>query len=808
MRQGVFEPARHCIYFAADPIYLLAGMTTAEPDGAQLQADVEEIRRRLAAPAGHVHMLGACGVGMAGLALLLLRRGFTVSGCDLHRGRLGDWLEDRGIPVRDGHDPSHIDSTVAWCVRSAAVPESSPEVAEARRHGIPVYRRGAVLPALLHGRLSVAVSGTHGKTTTTSFLAQVLAASGLEPSFCVGGEVPPLGGVAGASRDEILVVEADESDGTVALYEPDIAIVTNIEFDHMEHFANVAAFEECFRSLARRTRRRVVYCVDDPRAAALCAGHPLALPYGFGPEAAVRAEALAESPAGLTYRLILRGEPAGEIRLSVPGRHNALNSLAVTAAALELGLTPDAIRTGLARVTLPRRRLDVVAARDGVTVMSDYAHHPTEVAALVRTAAGLGHPRLVAVFQPHRYTRTRALGADFPAAFAGIEELVLLPVYAASEQPLEGGSMWDLYAHFRRHGGTRAVAAASLGQAWAYWQRRLQAGDLFLVIGAGDVERIAEWAARDLGRAGLPGLDPTAAWREAVARLGLTASDVRSDEPVGSKTTLGVGGCADLWIGIGNEDDLGRVLRWTRADAVPFHLLGGGSNTLISDLGVRGVVARLAGPGFRGIRIEGRRVTAGAATPISRLLSALEEAGLGGLEFLQDIPGTLGGAIAMNAGAWGEEIGPRVVRVRAADGSGTTVRLDGPAMGFGYRSCPGLAGLVAVDIELECTPADPAAIRARRVEIAGRREWMRGMRSAGSIFRNPPGSPPAGRLIDEAGLKGLAVGGARISEPHANVIAAGPDARASDVLALMESARDAVRRRTGVELRPEIKILS
>ena len=783
-------------------------MATEEPTREELRADVAEIRRRLATPGGHVHMLGVCGVGMAGLARLLHRRGFAVSGCDLHRGRLADWLEAGAIPVREGHGPAHIDDAVSWCIRSAAVPESSPEVVEARRRGISVFRRGAVLPALLHGRRSVAVSGTHGKTTTTSFLAQVLAAAGLEPSFCIGGEVPPLGGVAGATRDEILVVEADESDGTVALYEPDVAIVTNIEFDHMEHFADVAAFEDCFRLLARQTRRRVVYCADDPRATALCAGHPLALPYGFSPEAAVRAESLVESPSGLAYRLVIRGEPAGEIRLPVPGRHNALNSLAVTAAALELGLTADAIRAGLAGVALPRRRLDVVAARDGLTVMSDYAHHPTEVAALVRTASGLGHARLAAVFQPHRYTRTLALGSDFPPAFRGIEELVLLPVYAASEQPIEGGSLWDLYAHFRRQGGTRAIAATSLDQAWSYWQRRLRAGDLFLVIGAGDVERIAEWAARGLADGGLRGLDPTAAWREAVARLGLTSSDVRSDEPVGPKTTLGVGGAADLWIGVGSDDDLARVLRWTRADGVPFHLLGGGSNTLVSDLGVRGVVARLAGPAFRDIRVDGRTATAGAAAPIARLLGALEAAGLGGLEFLQDIPGTLGGATRMNAGAWGEETGTRVRRVRAMDSDGAIRWVAGAALAFGYRACRGLEGMVALEVELECEPADPAAIRARREAFSARREWWRGLRTAGSVFRNPEGGPPAGLLIDEAGLKGLAVGGARITERHANVIAAGPDARASDVLALMELARAAVRRRTGIELRPEIEILS
>ncbi len=758
----------------------------------------------LARPGSHVHLAGICGVGMAGLAVLLKARGLRVTGCDAAVNRLGPWLQERGIEVLGPHRPAHVEDGVDWVIRSAAVPADHPEIRAAVDRGIPVSKRGEVLPRLLDGP-SVAVAGTHGKTTTTSFIAQVLKATGQPPTFCIGGEVEPLGGVAGIGTSGLTVAEADESDGTLALYAPEIAVVTNIEFDHMEHFAGVEAFEDCFLTFIEHTRRRVIYCADDPRAARLCGGHLLARGYGLGETAALRALALAPDSTGTSFNVLYDGAALGRFRVPAPGRHNVLNALACIGVALDLGVPPEALREALAVVALPRRRFDRLVDREDVVVISDYAHHPSEIAALIVTAAELRRTRLLGVFQPHRYTRTRALGPLFPPAFDGLSELVLTPVYAASELPLEGGSTWDLYAQCRAHGTTPVRLARSLDQAWEYCQSQLQLGDALLVIGAGDIERLAFQARDALRERRVDQLDVLL--RRVIRELELTDSFVRGHEPLARKTTLGVGGAADVWIEFGTVADLRHVLTWTHANRIPFTLLGGGSNVLVSDLGVRGVVGRLTGDPFRAIRMESDTVVvAGAGVPIAQLLSWTEAQSLGGLEFLHHVPGTVGGAVHGNAGAWGQAIGDHVAWVQTLGADGAEQRFARAELDYAYRSCATLRDRVIVEVALQLAPVDGVRLRGAKAAFAARRAWMKGLRCAGSIFKNPPGNS-AGRLIEQAGLKGRHIGGARIYEEHANVIVTNATATASDVLALLETARAAVRDKFSVTLEPEIRIL-
>jgi UDP-N-acetylenolpyruvoylglucosamine reductase len=410
------------------------------------------------------------------------------------------------------------------------------------------------------------------------------------------------------------------------------------------------------------------------------------------------------------------------------------------------------------------------------------------------------------VFQPHRYTRTLALGRDFPAAFAGVDELVLLPVYAASEKPLPGGSVWDLYRLFREQSRFAVSLASSLAHAWACFKRRLEPGDVFLVVGAGDVERIADWARAEIGAKGLEALSPVGDMRAAVARLSLVETALREMEPLAARTTLGVGGPADLWAEIGCESDLVRLLGWCRETGVPFHLVGAGSNLVVSDLGVAGVVGRLTGRVFHGVRREQTVLVAGGGVPLQRLLGYAEEQGLSGLEFLDGIPGTVGGAVRMNAGAWGEETGARVRRVRGVRPDGTEATLAAGELNFGYRSCRTLEGWIVLEVWLACGESTPGAVRERRAGFASRRAWMKGLRSAGSVFKNPLGQS-AGQLLEAAGFKGYAVGGAMFSPLHANVITTRPGAQGSDVVALMQTARETVEARSGIRLEPEVVFL-
>ena len=402
-----------------------------------------------------IHMIGVGGIGMAGLALLLKERGHCVSGCDEHENRQTAWLREKGIPVSIGHDQSHL-ADAEWIVRTTAVPDDHPEVVNAK---VPVNRRGEVLPALLRDRFTIAVSGTHGKTTTTSMIAQILGCG-----YCIGGEVPGFDGVA--KDGQIIVVEADESDGTIANYHPDIAVITNIEYDHMEHHASVGAFEACFKTFIANTKQKIVYCAEDPAAARLCAGNLKAVSYRFTP-----------------------------LKVSLPGRHNQLNACA----ALEVSKgwkTEAEIFQCLEKLKPVRRRFERVFEGD-YTIISDYAHHPTEIRTLIQTTLETLKPkRLLGVFQPHRYTRTKALMDDFPPAFQGLEKLWLLPVYAASEKPLAGGTSEDLVNRFSDDWKNRIKIFQTLEKVWQDIQSELRTGDVLLIIGAGDIEQLAERARR------------------------------------------------------------------------------------------------------------------------------------------------------------------------------------------------------------------------------------------------------------------------------------------------------------------------
>ncbi len=395
-------------------------------------------------------MLGIGGIGMAGLAFLLKERGHSISGSDRQENRQTQWLRKKGIAIQ-----SDVPANVEWMIRTTAVPDFHPDVCSA---AVPVSRRGEVLPVLLRDRYTIAVSGTHGKTTTASMIAQIL-----DCGYCIGGEVAGFDGVA---RDgEIMVVEADESDGTVANYHPDIAVITNIEYDHMEHHESVEAFEACFKTFIANAKEKVVYCADDPAAARLCSKNPRAVPYRFEP-----------------------------LKVSLPGRHNQLNAMAALTVCRSLE-SPDAVSFQCLEKLRPiKRRFEVVFDGDH-TVISDYAHHPTEIRALIDTALETLKPkRLLGVFQPHRYTRTLALGPDFPPAFQGLEKLWLLPVYAASEEPLDGGTTEDLMVHFSKGWKKRIKFFQTLEKTWQDISSELRTGDCLLIIGAGDIEQMADWA--------------------------------------------------------------------------------------------------------------------------------------------------------------------------------------------------------------------------------------------------------------------------------------------------------------------------
>lgn len=754
-------------------------------------------------------MLGVCGVGMAGVAYVLANRGWRVSGCDAHLNPLAVWLRAAGVPVTEGHDPSHLAGADRVIV-TPAVSADEPELAAARAKSLPVFRRGEVLAALLSQGRGVAVCGAHGKTTTSCFTARLLQELGADPGWCIGGATRRLGGVAGGGGP-VLVAEADESDGTLALYRPAVTVLTNIDLDHLEHFDGETALLACFRQAVVQTREGVAFCRDNARAwqVAQQASVPV-LGFGFSDNAALRATAARVGAESVSFSIVYQGATWGRVTLGVSGRHNVLNALGAAAAALLLGYDPSEVFNALPRACdeLPGRRFETVAEVPGIRFIADYAHHPAELKAAVEMARVQEPGRLIAVFQPHRYTRTRALGPDFPAAFAAADEVILLPVYAASEKPVEGGDICDLYDWFRKaeNGGRRAEAcprvklARSREEAWAYLRQAVMAGDLVLIAGAGDVIGLAELIREDVAR-GWPARKAPEGFEAALRQV--PGVEV---EPCGALTGwsfFGTGGWARWRVEVADEAALAAVVRLCAGQDVPWRMVGAGANAWFSDLGEPGCVIRFAAGACQELRVRGGEVEAGCGWKGPALLDRLEREGLSGLEFLDSVPGTLGGWLAMNAGAHGGEIGPLVTWIRCLNPDGKVTILTPVECGFAYRRCAGLEGRVALACGLRLACSDAASVKALRLSMRARRIPLAGLRTEGSVFRNPAGDS-AGRLLDQAGCKGMRIGGARVTDFHANIVAVEEPVTASDILALVMRMRGRVERKFGVTLSPEI----
>jgi len=560
---------------------------------------------------------------------------------------------------------------------------------------------------------SIAVCGSHGKTTTSTFIARLLIALGEDVEWAIGGETGsfPVAGIScrtpavaqlpstNYQLPTTLVVEADESDGTLARYSATTLVVTNCEFDHPDHFKTPADYFACFDEARRRAK-------DVVEASAL---KPLGFLDGVGAFAAL-------------------------------ADHNKANARAAAEVALRRGHSPEAVAAALpdAVAALPDRRFEKVA--EGV--YTDYAHHPTEMRCAVSMARRICAGKLRVVFQPHRYSRTRALLGDFPKSFDGADEVVLCPVYAAFEDPVEGGDIADLYKAVRESStSAKVMLARSCEEAWEHARNSAEDGDLTLLLGAGDIIKLVPAIRRDMasGRGGSP----------------LPAAAV-ADIPRAKRAPKAA------QCGVRHALPAARRI-----------FIGQGTNTWMSDLNLSVEYVRTAGP---------------AGESGASLLAARPRL----CPWMAGIPGTIGGWIKMNAGAFGHSMSEVVESVKV-DGRW----LSREECGFGYRTS-GIAGEIQ-DVKWRdsvCEEGDAASFLARR------RKFPPGTK--GSVFKNPPGDF-AGRLLESAGVKGMRVGGAHVWEEHANVIVSGPDATASDFLALARLMKLKVKFRFGVVLEPEVR---
>ena len=433
-----------------------------------------------------VHVIGAGGTGMAPITTVLAAMGHRVTGSDIKESPVLDRLRALGVEITVGQRPENIGPEVEAVTRSTAIPDSNVEVAETIRRGIPLLRRADALAGICAQRRTIAVAGSHGKTTTSSMLALVLGEAGLHPSFIVGGELRS-GGNAVWAEGEWFVVEADESDGTFLELGAEIALVTSVEPDHLEYWGGWEQLQAGFdRFLAEATTR--VVCLDDAGAAAAGAAHG-AITYGTSEGADYRMSDVAGGRTGTSFTVARGGEPLGEIVLPVPGIHNARNACAALATAMEIGAPFDAVARALARYAGVARRFQFRGERDGVTFIDDYAHLPGEIASMLSAAKDGGWRRIVCVFQPHRYSRMAALPpSDFADAFDDADVLVMTEIYAQGEEPRPGiTGKRVLDAVLDAHPGRRAFWFPGRADLAANVRSILRPGDLCLTLGAGDL---------------------------------------------------------------------------------------------------------------------------------------------------------------------------------------------------------------------------------------------------------------------------------------------------------------------------------
>ena len=449
-----------------------------------------------------IHFVGIGGIGMSGIAEVLLNLGHRISGSDLKQSSTTQRLIELGAVINLGHRAENV-ARADVVVVSSAVGATNVEIETARREFIPVIPRAEMLAELMRLKYSVAVAGSHGKTTTTSLVATILGEAGLDPTMVIGGKLDSIGSNARLGDGEFLVAEADESDGSFLMLSPTIAVVTNIDLEHLDYYRDLDHLKETFLTFMNRVPfyGAAVICLDDPNVQSLIPElRKRYRTYGLSAQADIQAADLVMESWNTRFNLTVKGENLGELEINMPGRHNVLNSLAAAGAALELEIPFAAIRAGLNKAVGLHRRLQRKGEINGVEVIDDYGHHPTEIQATL-SALRLCYPdrRLVVVFQPHRYSRTKVLFEEFSSSFNQADRLILTEIYPASEEPIEGVTGQALADSVRRHGHHNSDFEPDLSRLAGRIRSELMEGDVILTLGAGNVWRVGEDLLRLLG---------------------------------------------------------------------------------------------------------------------------------------------------------------------------------------------------------------------------------------------------------------------------------------------------------------------
>ncbi len=748
----------------------------------------------------HIHLIGVAGSGMSGLALLLLGMGHKVSGCDRVTTSETDRMQGLGL-LFSCPQTEASGAGADLVVYSSAIRHGNPAYDAAVKASIPLIRRAECLAAILHTKAGIVISGTHGKTTTSSMTAHLLRECGQKPSYYVGAEIPILGANARWEEEgRSMVAEGDESDGTLALYRPEHSVILNIEAEHLDFYRDLDHIKQVFTTLADQTTGKIVYCAEDPVAHEICSARANALSYGWessSEKTNYTASDIRDLKGSSAFTVKRDGKVLGDIELAIPGEHNILNALAAIAIADRCGAEFSLIARALSSFAGAKRRFETKYLSPSCRIVDDYGHHPTELVATLQTARSLKPSRLVVLFQPHRYTRTQALADDFGKALQAADLVFITDVYPASEPPIPGISGQTLVDAMKAYGDIPAKFLPDLETAHHRVGNALEPGDLLITLGAGNVHEVGTRLTADLKI-----LD------EMRALMPAGEIDGKLYEPMRKHTTLLVGGPAQYWVEPHSFYAFAFLVDYCRERGIPIRVVGRGSNLLVRDGGVRGAVIHPTGGAFSELSIDSKgHLTAGVGVRLKKLASYAGAHGIGGFEWMEGIPGNVGGSLRMNAGAMGIETFDQVVRVTFLDEDGVIRTREREEIVADYRNVRELRRNFALQAVFKGKADSHENIKQRWQESRDKRKDTQPIAaSAGCTFKNPE-EIPAGRLIDSLGLKGTTIGQAAVSEAHANFIVNNGKATAVDILALIESIQKTAKQERGVDLETEVKII-
>ena len=721
--------------------------------------------------------IGVGGMGMAPLAAWMSEAGYSISGYDDNlQERVRIFLAKSAVLLEDFIFPEQL-SRYTTVVYSSAVSRAHPLLNAAHEQGLSILRRGELLAKVAAEHRLIAIVGSHGKTTTCGMIAHGIRRCGIDANYILGGFFSnPSVPASHYSESDWLVAEVDESDGTIEEFSPELTVVLNVDWDHADLYSNRQMLDAAFRDLVMRTTNKV-FTVD-------------ALLDRF--ETATQAEVKC-----------LESLASSGVEPPSVGKFNQVNGAAALSVLKELTAAPlpTDILSGFSGMA---RRQTVLHHDVQALLVEDYAHHPTEIEALIECLRSMEPERkLVVVFQAHRYSRTRQFKDAFATALSQSDQVFLLPVYAAHEEVVDGGRLVNLSMAF----GVNAPPVLSKDLAGMHQLANSleEVPTTLAFVGAGDVDQFGA-AFTSLMRCGFE-LDD--AWEEFLQGRVSRACVLRRNEALANKTTIRVGGNARLYAEPANLTDLLTLLRSAKLFSLETFCLGRGSNLVVPDEGFNGLVIRFNAGIWRSSEALGEgRVWVAAGVRLKEVCGFAAKHGLSGFEFLEGIPGSVGGALRMNAGAMGSWMFDVVERVQFIDDSGQMQDLPKEAFHFGYRKVEEISSGIALGAVLTSHGHEPEALIRERIESfsSDRKSSQPRDPSAGCIFKNPDGNF-AGKLVDQYGIKGMRVGDAEVSDVHGNFIVNRGKASATDVIELVRQVRAAVFKKSGYLLEPEVLLL-